>query len=153
MSMFWIIIGASLIVIDFAVMLVYPIVFGVIALSLGVMLLLGLDLPVWAQFLSILSVGSMATLVLVKKGTIAGNKTSVQTLSDDLDRFSSITGKECIVITDFSDSNEGMVFCDGTDWRSIGDEQYKKGERLIVVSRDGFLLKVSRNINLNKTKG
>lgn len=55
-----------------------------------------------------------------------------------------IVGKRGRAIDDIGPNKEGFVIVDGEYWRALSDEEIKKGESIIVVAKEGPILRVKK---------
>ncbi len=132
-----IILGAEMFVIDAQFYLVF---IGLSALIVGILDLLGLAMPEWAQWLlfAALSLISMFTfrrsLYLKMRGTAPGFRGSLE-------------GDSVEVTDDLAAGAEGRASHRGTDWtiRNVGENTIPAGGRARVVKTEGLILHVTQD--------
>ncbi len=136
----WILSGLALL----AVEIVIPggiimLFFGVSAMIVGVLVVLGVGGPLWFQavLFSLLSVGSLLTL----RGPILRRMNSTHSSDTDVDSFA---GEQAVLLSDIAPGAEGRAELRGTTWsaQNIGDASLTKGQKCTVDRIDGLKLYV-----------
>ncbi len=59
-------------------------------------------------------------------------------------RLWSLEGVEGVAVDDIEPGGEGFVLVEGEYWKATSDERIRKGERVVVVGKEGRILKVRR---------
>lgn len=135
----WIIIGtlvfcAELFAIDAQFYLIF---LGAGALTVGIAMLLGVELPAWGQWLlfAALSVASMVTFRQKLYNKIRGG---VPPLAD------AVVGKVIVLTSALQPGATGRIEHQGTTWTAvnIGDEAIPAGGNAGIESMDGLTLRV-----------
>lgn len=137
---YWMILGSALLAIElFAIDTQFYLIFiGVSAAIVGLAGLLGIDLPVWAQWLT------FAALSLIFMVTF--RKTLYEKLRKSGAHFKETLEGEAIRISaDLDAGAEGRENYRGTKWtvRNVGSEALSQGSRAKVVKVDGLTLHIA----------
>jgi len=64
-----------------------------------------------------------------------------------------IVGKQGRALDDLEPGREGFVIVDGEYWRAVSDEEIKKGERVVVLAKEGPILRVKRAHEPSSSQG
>lgn len=136
----WIILGAVLlgaeviIAADF-----YLVFFGVSGLIVGLLLLVGVAMPVWVQWLSYAALAVLLLLLYRRR-----LKSILSRPDRQLDE--EIVGEFGSVVEGISAGGEGKVELRGTLWsaRNISEEEMSSGDRVRVIRKDGLSLHIRR---------
>ena len=132
-----VILGAEMFVIDAQFFLVF---IGLSAVLVGILDLLGLNLPEWGQWMmfAALSLTSMFTfrksLYLKMRGTAPGFRASLK-------------GDMVMIVDELAPGAESRANHRGTKWtiRNVGGGSIPAGQRARVVKTDGLILHVSND--------
>jgi inner membrane protein len=134
----WIILGAVLLGAEMIIAAdFYLVFFGASGLLMGLALLVGLELPSWAQWLIY---ATMAILLLVTYRTRL--KASLTKPDQELD--AEIVDEVGVASEDIATGSDGKIELRGTSWsaRNVGDQDMKVGDPARVVEKTGLLLRV-----------
>ena len=143
----WAAIGIALILLEFAVPGLIIIFLGIGALSVGLLIWVGMPTAYGLPLImfSVISVGSLLLLRNKFRTLFVGRTITGGTGGDDDD----FLGRVAEVESGFSDdrSDRGRVFFRGTHWqaRSQGVGGFAKGDEVRIVDRNGSELVVERN--------
>ena len=139
----WILLGVALLGVEVAIpggiILVF---FGVSALLVGVLKVVGLAGPVWFQWLlfSVLSIVSLLTLrsPIMKK---------IAARAEEAGTVDSVEGEGAVLMEDLAPNGLGKAEFRGTSWsaRNIGSRPLAKGERCVVDRVEGLTLLVKES--------
>ena len=136
----WIVVGAALLAAEVAVPAdFYLAVLGIAALITGLLTTVGLEIPIWGQWLLFAGL-SVVALVAIRRRVA--------------DRFrfeggdprvgDSLVGKSVVVRGAMAPGETGQAELRGSVWsvRNTGDEVLEKGDRAVVQEVEGLLLHV-----------
>lgn len=135
----WMLIGGLLILAEFALPGVIAVFFGVAALVVAIVLLLGVPLGLNAQLL-LFGALAVALLLLVRgrvKGWFSGGSDASAEGVDVVPY-----GTMVIAVNDFNDGL-GLVTHRGAHWSAQATEPVFSGQRLWICGRQGLMLRVS----------
>ena len=136
----WILSGLALLAIEIAIpggiILLF---FGVSAMIVGLLVVLGVGGPPWFQavMFSVMSVVSLLTL----RGPILRRMTSTDAAADSIDSFA---GEQALLLTDIAPGAEGKAELRGASWmaQNVGDGPLTAGQRCTVDRVDSVKLYV-----------
>ena len=134
----WVIVGliflASEVAVPGGIVMLF---FGAAAVVVGILLALGLDGPVWLEWVlfSVLSVVSLLTL----RGPILRRVKAREGHPDDVD---SLVGTWALALTDLPPGADGQAELRGTTWsaRNVGTEALASGQKCEVTRVEGLKL-------------
>ena len=139
----WILLGLLLLGVEVAIPGgIIMVFFGVSALLVGVLKVVGLAGPVWFQWLlfSVLSIVSLVTLrsPIMKK---------IAARAEEGGTVDSVKGEGAVPMEDLAPDGLGKVEFRGTSWsaRNIGARPLAKGERCVVDRVEGLTLLVKES--------
>lgn len=140
---FWLLLGMALLISELFVPGLVAVFFGVGALAVGVLTLLGVIDSLAVQLLCFALISLVALFGLRRhctrwlKGTVAGRT------GHDLDS-AGLLNQRVIVLTDFVDGI-GDVQLNGAKWDAESSEPLSVGDTAWVIGFSGIVLKVSRH--------
>ncbi|HSL20836.1 MAG TPA: NfeD family protein [Vicinamibacterales bacterium] len=133
----WLVLGLVLVLLEMAASGgFYVIFFGVAALVIGSLRVLGLAEPAWQQLL-LFSVLSVGTLVLFRNPLIRWLK-----LDQGRADVDTLAGEIALPLEDIAPGSVGRVECRGTIWqaRNAGGRVLPRGARCVIESVSGLML-------------
>jgi len=129
--------------------------FGVVGVTGIVMLILGGLLspiqvdpsrwavhPDWHAKLSLAAIA--ATLPLIAFASIATYKVVKARRARPKLHLADMVGLEGVALDEIGPGREGFVRCAGEYWLAVSDEEVEPGERVVVVGKEGYRLRVRR---------
>ena len=136
----WIVVGAALLVAEMAIPTdFYLAVLGVSALLMGMLGALGLEAPVWGQWLLFAGISVLALLLIRRR---MADRFRFQ--GGDPRVGDSLVGETARVRSAMAPGETGQIELRGTVWsaRNAGKERLEKGDRAVVHEVDGLVLHV-----------
>lgn len=134
----WIILGAALLAAEAIVVAdFYLVFFGLAAIVLGLLGVLGVELPGWVQFLLFATLAS-ASLVLYRDRLKRRLQKADRQLQPEL------VGERGTARVTIAPRGHGRISLRGTDWeaRNVGEVVIEAGARCVVREVDGLTLHV-----------
>lgn len=138
---FWLLLGLLLLISELFTPALVAIFFGIGALVVGLLTLIGLiDSPaVQLLLFALISVGSLFALRKHFRRWLRGNETTADTTNPD---NIELVGKRVKVITDF-EQGMGDVQLNGAKWDAESTDALKAGDSAWVLSHSGIILRVA----------
>lgn len=138
---FWLLLGLLLLISELFTPALVAIFFGIGALVVGLLTLMGLiDSPaVQLLLFALISVGSLFALRKHFRRWLRGNETTADNANPD---NIELVGKRVKVLTDF-EQGLGDVQLNGTKWDAESGDALKTGDSAWVLSHSGNLLRVA----------
>lgn len=138
---FWLLLGLVLLVSEFFAPGMVAVFFGIGALAVGVLTLVGLvdSLAVQLLLFALISVGSLFGLRRHFKRWLQGDETTAKNTNPD---NIELVGKRVKVLTDF-EQGAGHVQLNGAKWDAESGDVLKTGDSAWVLSHTGILLQVA----------
>jgi len=133
----WVLIGFALLALEFSTTTMHIGFFAVGAFVTGILVALGLDMPLWAQILIFTSVSVVAFFflrpILVRKLKLDQKKV-VDTL----------VGETAMTMEEIPVQGLGRAEMRGTTWsaRNIGETALARGQRCVVADVEGLVIHV-----------
>lgn len=117
--------------------------FGLGALAVGFLVLMGIGGPAWVQFL-LFTVISLAALAVFRQPLVRRLRGETDEPSD----VDSLVGETGMALSDMSPAATGRVELRGTAWsaRNTGTEPIGAGDRVVVAAVRGLTLDVRREV-------
>lgn len=138
---FWLLLGLVLLVSEFFAPGMVAVFFGIGALAVGLLTLMGLldSLALQLLLFALISVGTLFGLRRHFKRWLKGDETTAQAANPD---NIELVGKRVKVLTDF-DQGAGHVQLNGAKWDAESSDALKAGDSAWVLSHSGILLQVA----------
>jgi membrane protein implicated in regulation of membrane protease activity len=133
----WVVIGFVLLALEFTAASLHVGFFAVGGFVVGLLVLFGVDLPLWAQLIVFTAVSLLAFFfvrpVLVRKLKLDQKKV-VDTL----------VGEQAIAMEEIPAQGLGRAEMRGTTWsaRNVGETGLNRGQRCVVAGVDGLVIHV-----------
>ena len=133
----WIVIGFALLALEFAATSLHLGFFAVGAFVVGLLVLFGVDLPIWVQLIIFTGVSLLAFFFLrpwlVKKLKLDQKKV-----------VDSLVGEQAIAMEEIPAQGLGRAEMRGTTWsaRNVGETVLNRGQRCVVAAVDGLVIHV-----------
>ena len=133
----WIVIGFVLLALEFSAASLHVGFFAVGGFVVGLLILFGVDLPVWAQLIIFTAVSLLAFFfvrpVLVRKLKLDQKKV-----------IDTLVGEQAIAMEEIPVHGLGKAEMRGTTWsaRNVGETGLNRGQRCVVAAVDGLVLHV-----------
>ena len=133
----WIVIGFVLLALEFTAASLHVGFFAVGGFVVGLLILFGVDLPLWAQLLLFTTVSFVAFFfvrpVLVRKLKLDQKKV-----------VDSLVGEQAIAMEEIPAQGVGKAEMRGTTWsaRNVGETALNRGQRCVVAGVDGLVIHV-----------
>lgn len=133
----WILIGFALLALEVGATTLHLGFFAVGAFIVGILVGLGVDVPLWAQF-AIFTATSVFTFIFIRP--IAVRKLRL----DEKKIVDSLVGETAITTEEIGPNGLGRAEMRGTTWsaRNVGETVLNKGQRCAVVEVEGLVLHV-----------
>ncbi|HAM09997.1 MAG: hypothetical protein A2X05_17700 [Bacteroidetes bacterium GWE2_41_25] len=137
-ELFWFILGLILFLLELVLPGFFIFFFGLGAWITALICLIGE--PSTNLQMVIFAITSVLTLVLLRKIIQKKFFDSKDNMSEKIeDEF---TGNEALALTDLNSVTDGKVEFKGTTWKAESESEIKEGQRVIIVEKDNFKLKV-----------
>lgn len=133
----WVLIGFGLLVIEFAASTLHLGLFAVGAFVVGILLAVGVDMPLWAQIVVFTGV-SLVSLFVFRPILIRKLKLHQTPVVD------SIVGESAVALDEIAIQGLGKAELRGSTWsaRNIGATALTRGQRCTVERIDGLTIHV-----------
>lgn len=133
----WVLVGFALLAMEFATTTMHVGFFAVGAFVTGILVALGLDLPLWAQILLFVGV-SLAAFFFVRPTLVRKLKLDQKKVVDTL------VGESAIAMEEIPVSGLGRAEMRGTTWsaRNVGETALNRGQRCVVADVEGLVIHV-----------
>lgn len=143
-AIIWFVVGAALILSEFALPGIILVFFGVAAWLVALLDWLGVleGLPLQLLSFTGLSITLIITLRRFCMRTLTGYSSDASSGESAMDEF---LGREVTVLEDFAGAgSHGKVEFKGAAWNAVSAASFEKGETAIIASRDGLKLNITR---------
>lgn len=133
----WVLIGFALLALELSAATLHVGFFAVGAFVVGILVALGIDLPLWAQLLIFTSVSVFSFLFL---RPIAVRKLKL----DQKKVVDTLVGEKAIAMDEIPVQGLGKAEMRGTTWsaRNIGETVLNRGQRCVVADVEGLVIHV-----------
>ena len=133
----WIVIGFVLLALEFTAASLHLGFFAVGAFVVGLLVLFGVDLPLWAE-LMIFTAMSLLAFFFVRPWLVAKLKLDQKKVVDTL------VGEQAIAMEEIPALGLGKAEMRGTTWsaRNIGETVLNRGQRCVVAAVEGLVIHV-----------
>jgi membrane protein implicated in regulation of membrane protease activity len=136
----WILIGMSLLIMEFMLPGLIIAFFGVGAIIVAIVCLIT-DISVEAQLI-IFIISSVLSLLCLRswlKGIFMGHVKGRQDMTEDIQEF---IGERAVVVEKIMPKSRGKVELHGTNWTAEADVEIEEGTAVEVVAKDNLTLRV-----------
>ena len=133
----WIVIGFALLALEFAATSLHLGFFAVGAFVVGLLVLFGVDLPIWVQLIIFTGVSLLAFFFL-RPWLVRKLKLDQKKVVD------SLVGEQAIALEEIPTQGLGRAEMRGTTWsaRNVGETVLNRGQRCVVAAVDGLVIHV-----------
>jgi inner membrane protein len=133
----WIVIGFVLLALEFTAASLHVAFFAVGAFVVGLLILFGVALPLWAQLLIFTAV-SLVAFFFVRPVLVRKLKLDQKKVVDTL------VGEQAIALEEIPTQGLGRAEMRGTTWsaRNVGETVLNRGQRCVVAGVDGLVIHV-----------
>jgi inner membrane protein len=133
----WIVIGFVLLALEFTAASLHVGFFAVGGFVVGLLILFGVDLPIWAQLL-VFTATSLLAFFFVRPVLVRKLKLDQKKVVDTL------VGEQAIAMEEIPTQGLGKAEMRGTTWsaRNVGETVLNRGQRCVVAHVDGLVLHV-----------
>lgn len=133
----WIVIGFVLLALEFTAASLHVGFFAVGGFVVGLLVLFGVDLPLWAQLLLFTTV-SLVAFFFVRPVLVRKLKLDQKKVVDTL------VGEQAIAMEEIPAQGLGRAEMRGTTWsaRNVGETGLIRGQRCVVTGVDGLVIHV-----------
>ena len=143
-AIIWFIVGAALILSEFALPGIILVFFGVAAWMIALLDWAGLveALPVQLIVYTILSIALIVGLRRLCMRSLTGFSKDVSSGDSAMNEF---IGHEVRVLETFEAAGaQGKVEFKGADWNAVSDAAFAEGDTAVIASRDGLKLNITK---------
>jgi membrane protein implicated in regulation of membrane protease activity len=133
----WVVIGFVLLASEFATATLHIAFFAVGAFVVGILVGLGVDLPLWAQ-LVIFTVVSLFAFFFLRPIAVRRLKLDQKKVVD------SLVGEQATAMEEIAPQGVGRAEMRGTTWsaRNVGETVLNRGQRCVVAGVEGLVIHV-----------
>lgn len=133
----WIVIGFVLLALEFSAATLHVAFFAVGAFVVGLLVLFGVDLPLWAELLIFTSV-SLIAFFFIRPVIVRKLKLDQKKVVDTL------VGEQAIAMEDIPTQGLGKAEMRGSTWsaRNVGETGLNRGQRCVVADVEGLVIHV-----------
>ncbi|HVG25657.1 MAG TPA: NfeD family protein [Thermoanaerobaculia bacterium] len=133
----WVIVGFILLATEFATTTMHVAFFAIGAFVVGILVGVGLDLPLWAQLVIFTSVSLFAFFFL---RPIAVRKLKL----DQKKVVDSLVGEQATAMEEIAPQAVGRAELRGTTWsaRNVGETVLNRGQRCVVTEVEGLTIHI-----------
>ena len=133
----WIVIGFVLLALEFTAASLHLGFFAVGAFVVGLLILFGVDLPLWAELIIFTAV-SLLAFFFVRPWVVKRLKLDQKKVVDTL------VGEQAIAMEEIPALGLGKAEMRGSTWsaRNVGETVLNRGQRCVVAAVDGLVLHV-----------
>jgi len=133
----WVVIGFVLLALEFTAASLHVAFFAVGAFVVGLLVLFGADLPLWAQ-LVIFTAVSLIAFFFIRPILVRKLKLDQKKVVDTL------VGEQAIAMEEIPAQGLGRAEMRGTTWsaRNVGETVLNRGQRCVVAGVDGLVIHV-----------
>ena len=131
----WIIIGFALLALEFASVSLHLGFFAIGAWVVGILVGVGVDMPLWAQILVFTGV-SLFAFFFLRPPLMRRLKLNEKKVVD------SLVGEQATALEDIAVGSNGRAEMRGTTWsaRNVGETALIRGQRCVVAAVEGLVL-------------
>jgi membrane protein implicated in regulation of membrane protease activity len=133
----WILIGFGLLALELTTSTLHIGFFAVGAVVVALLDVVGLDLPLWAQFL-VFTIASVIAFFFIRPVIVRKLKLDQKKVVD------SLVGEQALALEDMAVNGFGRAEMRGSTWsaRNIGETALIRGQRCSVAEVDGLVIHV-----------
>jgi inner membrane protein len=133
----WVVLGFILLALEFAAVTLHVAFFAIGAFVVGILVALGLDIPLWGQILIFIGTSLFAFFVL---RPIAVRKLKL----DQKKVVDSLVGEQATAMEEIAPQAIGRAELRGTTWsaRNVGETMLNRGQRCTVAAVEGLTIHI-----------
>ena len=133
----WIVIGFVLLALEFTAASLHVGFFAVGGFVVGLLMLVGVDMPVWAQLI-IFTATSLVAFFFVRPVLVRKLKLDQKKVVD------SLVGEQAIAMEEIPAQGLGKAEMRGSTWsaRNVGETALNRGQRCVVTFVEGLVIHV-----------
>ena len=133
----WILIGFALLALELTAATLHVGFFGIGAFVVGILVVLGIEMPLWVQLLVFTAV-SLFSFFFLRPIAVRKLKLDQKKVVD------SLVGEQATAMEEIPVQGLGRAEMRGTTWsaRNIGETVLNRGQRCVVVAVDGLAIHV-----------
>jgi inner membrane protein len=131
----WVVIGFALLALEFASVSMHLGFFAIGAWVVGILVGVGVDIPLWAQILTFAGV-SLVAFFFLRPPLMRRLKLNEKKVVD------SLVGEQATALEDIAVGSNGRAEMRGTTWgaRNVGETALIRGQRCVVAGVEGLVL-------------
>ncbi|HYI13271.1 MAG TPA: NfeD family protein [Thermoanaerobaculia bacterium] len=133
----WVLIGFALLMLEFASASMHVGFFAIGAWVVGILVALGVEMPLWAQIL-VFTGTSLVAFVFIRPPLMRRLKLNEKKVVD------SLVGEQATALEDIAVGSNGRAEMRGTTWsaRNVGETALIRGQRCVVAGVEGLAIHV-----------